>query len=536
MLKQSIDILLIEDNPGHVELIRRCLVRGGLVHEFNSADCLAKALESLERRTFDVVLADLSLPDSSGLSTINRICQLAPKLPVIVFTSLNDEDTAAAALDCGAQDYIVKDAAAISWPRLRQAIHYAVQRQLVLNEKQELLSKLQQATQLLERKNRHLSRLYRTAHEFVDHVSHEFRTPLSIIKEYASLVRDGIVGTVGPEQVRLLNVIDDRSDDLNTMVDDMLDVSKLKSGLLAAWRKPCSVEEIVHHVWPALERKALTRAVVLEKQLAEDLPTVYCDPEKAGRVIVNLVVNAIKFTRQSGLVRLSATALSERPEVTIAVSDDGPGIQQEHLKKIFRRFAQLNNHVRSSTKGFGLGLSIAKELTTLNLGEMSVESQLGTGSTFRFTIPCAVPREVVARYLNRMSVRQKAQCSASILVASIDPGFDDPLVRDMDRFLNYLLRRHDLLFRLGSGRWLFVVGVGSLELQSFIGRARQVREETNRNRPRAPLPEIRFHVDGTWPVDSQDEILARVDEFCHGAAASSDLLFPASTREKAVYV
>ena len=176
-------------------------------------------------------------------------------MPVLVLTSLDDEDTAVAALDCGAQDYIVKDSEGITWARLRQAIHYAVQRQAIRNEKQELLCQLQDATQLLEKKNRHLAKLYRTAQEFVDHVSHEFRTPLSIIKEYASLVRDGVVGSVNGDQWRLLNVIDDRSDDLNIMVDDMLDISKLKAGLLSAWRKTCTIDEIVQHVMPALERQ-----------------------------------------------------------------------------------------------------------------------------------------------------------------------------------------------------------------------------------------------------------------------------------------
>ena len=109
-------------------------------------------------------------------------------------------------------------------------------------------------------------------------------------------------------------------------------------------------------------------------------------------------------------------------EVVVGVSDNGPGIDKKHLAKIFRRFSQLDNNVRTSTKGFGLGLSIAKELTTINLGAMRVESEPGRGSTFSFTVPYAIPREVVSRYLARRSARPTVSACVSILVASVDPS------------------------------------------------------------------------------------------------------------------
>lgn len=533
MLKEPVDILLIEDNPGHMELVRRCLARSGMNHTFHCATRLDGALALLAERQFGVVLSDLSLPDSSGLATVHRICEQAPTVPVIVLTSLDNEDTAVSALDCGAQDYLVKDADGITWPRLRQAIHYSVQRQLMRNEKHELLCQLQEATQLLERKNRHLARLYRTAQEFVDHVSHEFRTPLSIIKEYASLVRDGIVGDVNGEQWRLLNVIDDRSDDLNTMVDDMLDISKLKAGLLSGWRKPCTIHEIVQHVLPALERKAGTRGVTFENDIPAGLPTVYCDAEKAGRVIINLATNAIKFAGEPGLVRIWARAQPEAGEVVVGVSDNGSGIDKKHLAKIFRRFSQLDNNVRTSTKGFGLGLSIAKELTTINLGAMSVQSELGRGSTFSFTIPFAIPREVVSRYLTRLPARSGHPTPVSVLIASLPDSADESMARDVGRFLNYLLRRHDLLFRMDVSRWLLVLAVPAVELPALIERIDAMRVDANRNRPRAPLPTLAFHHDGTWASDgAPQDILARVEHWCPAAASAVVPCLPISCQNE----
>jgi signal transduction histidine kinase len=515
MVKGPVNVLVIEDNPGHLDLMRRCLSRSGIQHSFQSATSLAEALALLHKTQFDVILSDLSLPDSSGLATIDCIREQSPAVPVVVVTSLDDEDVAVAALDRGAQDYVVKDVAGLSWARVRQVIHFAVQRQLMMNEKQGLLSQVQEATRQLERKNRRLSRLYRMAQEFVDHASHEFRTPLSIIKEYASLLRDGVVGQVNSDQSRLLNVIDDRSDDLNTMVDDLLDVSKLKSGLLAAWRRPCAVDEIIQHVLPALERKAITRKVVLETDIAADLPVVYCDAEKAGRVLVNLVVNAIKFAKEPGHVRLWVRAQPDKCEVVVRVTDNGIGISERDLEKIFKRFSQLNNKVQASTKGFGLGLSIAKELTTLNLGSMSVESQPGVGSTFQFTLPCAIPCEVVSRYLERMSGTSGDKSPVTIVTATVPDDTAESLALDVDRFLNYLLRRHDLLFRIETGRWLLVLGTPAIELEKFSRRVERLRAEANHNRPRSPLPEIAFQADGTWsPEAGREEILSLVQQTC----------------------
>jgi signal transduction histidine kinase len=157
----------------------------------------------------------------------------------------------------------------------------------------------------LETKYQRLARLYRTAHQFVDNVSHEFRTPLTVIKEYVSLIREGIVGPVSDEQSKMLHVVEDRADDLNTMVDDMLDVSKLESGLLGVYRQECDIAQVLRHVRPALERKAVVKGVELQWDIEPGLPSIYCDPEKAGRVLINLSINAIKFCGQPGHVRIS---------------------------------------------------------------------------------------------------------------------------------------------------------------------------------------------------------------------------------------
>jgi signal transduction histidine kinase len=361
---------------------------------------------------------------------------------------------------------------------------------------------LDEAYALLQKKNRRLANLSRTANEFVDNVSHEFRTPLTVIKEYASLVRDGLAGAVSDEQKRMLTVVEDRADDLNTMVDNMLDVSKLKSGLLGICRKNCQVEEILDRVRLGLERKAAVKDVELKFEVDPLLPVVFCDPEKAGRVLINLATNAIKFCGRPGHVWLSCHREADGTGVKLGVRDDGNGIDPENQQAIFRRFKQLGASIRSNTKGFGLGLSIAKQLIELNLGEIAIESQVGQGSTFSFTLPPADPREVLRRYLKWIDRRRNGSSQLVLLQAEIDESTSVTLADDGNLFLNHLLCSTDLLIRNRPTQWLVVLPVAEIEIADFRKRVEKEIREANRNRIREPLPEIRLKVLGAWCVGS----------------------------------
>jgi signal transduction histidine kinase len=373
------------------------------------------------------------------------------------------------------------------------------------------VKQLAEAQSLLKKKNRRLKKLCRTAQEFVDNVSHEFRTPLTVIKEYASLVKDGLVGAVSEEQKQMLTVVEDRADDMNTMVDDMLTVSALEAGLLAVYRKNCRVSDIIAHVRPALERKAAVKGVKLEFDVDPLLPAVFCDPEKAGRVVINLTTNAIKFCGQPGRVRLTCRPEPDGTGAILIVSDNGNGISAENRQAIFLRFKQLGESIRSSTKGFGIGLNIAKELVELNLGSISVESTIGCGSTFSFTLPPADPAEVLRRYLTRIERVANGLSQVALVQADVDESESDVVADGADAFLNCLLHSADLLFRVGPARWLVVLPIAESEIAAFRERFEKEVGAENRNRFGEPLPHISLNVLGCWHVtDNLDEILNRL--------------------------
>lgn len=359
---------------------------------------------------------------------------------------------------------------------------------------EQLLEKVRANERLLARKNKHLARLNRTAHRFVDNVSHEFRTPLTVIMEYVSIVRDGLVGDLNEKQLQLLDVSVDRADDLNNMVNDMLDVSRLGAGILGLNRCSCRMEKIVEHVRPNLERKAAIKHVTIEIDIDAALPAVYCDPEKIGRVLINLAVNAIKFSGPPGHVRIHVGVDPLAPQVVTSISDTGPGIDSQRLGELFKRFKQLGAESSGSTKGFGLGLNIAKDLVGLNFGEIRVESQVGVGSTFSFTVPIDDPLEVTRRYLGQA---KKGLSGLSLMEARLDASIENAVADDVDAFLNRLLRRHDILFRATPRRWVMLLSASEAEVTLFLARSQQVLVNTNRNRPYGPLPELMWSRIGT---------------------------------------
>ena len=517
MKEDTTRILLIEDDPGHSHLIQQALKKASSKYHVGSVESIVDAVTYLKSEEVDAVITDLSLPDGTGLDSVRMIREQHATVPILVLTMLDDSCTESAALEHGAQDYLPKNQATPEV--LRRAIQHAIQRQQCVAQTCELLEKLnakgvqlERQKQLLRRKNRRLKRLYDTAQRFVDNVSHEFRTPLTVIQDYVSLVREGACGDVNAEQARMLEVAAVRVNDLNTMVDDMLDISKLEAGMLGAWRRRCRLSDVAESVAPALRQKAAVREVAFTIDLADDLPEVYCDAEKVGRVIINLVVNSIKFCGDDAHVRVWARANYPSGEVVVSVEDNGQGIPPDDLERIFQRFKQLGSNIRQSTKGFGLGLNIAQELTAINLGEMRVQSEPGHGSTFSFSVPLAEPHEVVRRYLDQIRTSKRALPLVSLITVRADESTPAGDSDDVELYLTGLLRQNDLMWRIDARRWLIVVATNACEANRFLERLEEGLKNMRGLRPAGPLPRLQVALDGTWhAADESEAILTHLE-------------------------
>lgn len=369
---------------------------------------------------------------------------------------------------------------------------------------------LKRANKSLEEKNRRLAELYQTAYRFVDNVSHEFRTPLTVIKEFASIIRDGLVGPVNGEQSNYLEIVVGRVDDLATMVDDMLDISRLEAGVLGMCRKRERVATIVENVRPVLQRKAATSSVPLQIHMEDDLPMVFCDPEKMERVLINLVVNALKFTPATGRVELWVRHDASSERVVFGVTDTGSGIAREHLDAIFCRFKQFGGDVRAGTNGVGLGLNIARELVQLNYGEINVESELGKGSTFSFSIPIADYMGVARLCLERTRQLAEYEPFVSLIQLKMSPDGEDEKI---DQFLQHLIRCEDVLFHTSREEWVLIAVADAQQAEQTILRINRAIAEASRNQIAQPLPTIEVEYLGSWrAVDQGEECLSELRE------------------------
>jgi PAS domain S-box-containing protein len=316
-------------------------------------------------------------------------------------------------------------------------------------EKQELLN----LNDLLARQNRRLEEMTDRAHRFVDDVSHEFRTPLTVIKEYTSIIADGLGGPVSDMQQDWLQVIDVATVDLNQMVEDFLDSSKLRAGRLRVDRRSVSVMSVLAGVQKMIARKAAARQINVLQHVEPGLPPVFADEEKLRRVVMNLLTNAIKFSPEGGSVLIGARA-SALGDVEFSVVDHGPGLAPADLKLLFERFRQLPNALSPSVKGFGLGLNIARQLVWLNLGTISVESEPGKGAIFSFTVPAMRMETVIDRFFERLAEREEVPSLVGLLCVTRESGS----VEELRRLVVASTRPTDIAVESANGRSIVVFG------------------------------------------------------------------------------
>ncbi len=231
-----------------------------------------------------------------------------------------------------------------------------------------------------------LKQLENTRQEFVANVSHELRTPLSMIKGYVETLINGAKDDPNVA-TRFLQTIEKHADRLTYLIEDLLTISRLESGQVVMNLQKVELRPVAGEVINDLQSRARDKQVVLENQVADDI-VVRADADRIQQVLFNLVDNAIKYGRLEGQVWLNARLAEER-FVEVSVRDNGPGIPPDSLERVFERFYRVDKARSREQGGTGLGLSIVKHIIQSHGGEVWVESQLGQGTTFCFTLPLA---------------------------------------------------------------------------------------------------------------------------------------------------
>ncbi|MEZ6244070.1 MAG: ATP-binding protein [Phycisphaerales bacterium] len=352
------------------------------------------ALASLPVHGRIVVILDYFLRNSTAADWLSDFVQSGAG-PVLVTTSCGDEQVAATVFRKGASDYIIKDKAFENVDYLGYAVREGLRRFQLVQSNRMLSERLKRTNRDLAEKNDQLERATESAHAFVEDVAHDLRTPLAVIKEFASIIADEVSGPVTDEQTKHLAYIDTAVDDLAAMVDDFLDSAKLRARMLSVNRKKLAAPLVVEHVRPILQRRATGRGVELLIEADGDIPEVFVDLSKASRVLVNLTANAVKFSPRGGKVKIQVGRDGDG-NCRFSVSDEGRGIAEAELCTIFERFRQAEVRQGGRIEGFGLGLAISVQMAAMNFGRLEVKSQVGKGSTFTLVLPPA-DRDGLAR-------------------------------------------------------------------------------------------------------------------------------------------
>ncbi len=229
-----------------------------------------------------------------------------------------------------------------------------------------------------------LKELERVRQDFVANVSHELRTPLSTIKGYAETLLDGAL----KEEVAFsfVQVIKKHADRLTKIVEDLLMLSKIESGEFLMHREPLSLAEVIDDVLELIQGAADKKKVTMVKDHLSESLLVEADRKDLEQILINLLDNAIKYNREGGRVLISV-ARKGTQEVEVSIQDNGIGIPKEDLPRLFERFYRVDKGRSKELGGTGLGLSIVKHLVHAHGGRVWVESRLGEGSTFYFTLP-----------------------------------------------------------------------------------------------------------------------------------------------------
>jgi signal transduction histidine kinase len=361
-------LLVVDDEPMNRDVLSRRLTRQG--HQVTMASNGQEALRLMRESAFDVVLLDIMMPDMDGYEVLGHIKtdHRLQHIPVIMISALHEVQSVVRCIEAGADDYLPKP---FNPTLLRARIGACLEKKRSHDREATLFAQLEANYQRLQE-------LEKLRDDMRNMIVHDLRSPLT-----AAIVGMEMVGSQGPlneSQRDMMAIAVDGGKTLVAMINDLLDVEKMEAGVTGLQFDELSAEALVTGAMAQVAFLAEQAETELVMDVAPGMRPFRADENKLSRTLVNLIANAIKFT-SAGTVTI--TASQDADQVCFAVRDTGEGIPADAFERIFEKFGQLDGR----KVGTGLGLAFCKLAVEAHGGKIQVESTLGEGSTFSFTIP-----------------------------------------------------------------------------------------------------------------------------------------------------
>ena len=369
-------LLLVEDSRTAVKMVEGLLAeeeeKRDIRFDLSIAGSLGEAEAALSYGAFDLILLDLTLPDSHGLHTVEAIVEVAPRTPVVVLTSTADEQLGLQALKRGAQDFLVKDETYRKV--LVRSVRYAYLRNEAEREVREARDMAEFATN--------------SKSSFIANLSHELRTPLNAIMGFSDIMRSRLFGPLPDRYGEYAELIHESGRHLLDLINDVLDMSKIEAERFELSREAFDGREAVNAVLRLMRGQADRAGVQLRGVLPREPLEIDADRRALKQIALNLVSNALKFTPRNGAVTVGLQAVGGMMELVVA--DTGMGMSPEDLARVGRPYEQAGDAERRAA-GTGLGLSLVRSFAELHGGEMILESAVGEGTTVTVRLPVLLP-------------------------------------------------------------------------------------------------------------------------------------------------
>jgi signal transduction histidine kinase len=369
-LKVQLRALLIEDNQLDSELILRSLRSNGYEVASVVVQDEAAFTKALHAHHPEIVLADYNLPTWKGMEAVAVLHREGLDVPLILVSGALGDVTAVDCIKRGATDYVLKDGLARLPEAIRRALEEKATRQLRL-----------QAERDLARKNVELERSNADLEQFAYVASHDLQEPLRMVTAYTQLLAERYQGKLDADADKFIGYASEGAQRMQVLIQDLLAFSRVGRNVA---RREVECNSMMLEILQTLSSSIQESGAAIT---AGALPTLWGDRTQLAQIFQNLIGNAIKFRKQEEPLVISVSAEKNDLEWRFKVTDNGIGIAPEHLENVFVVFQRL--HARTEYPGNGIGLAICKKIVERSGGKIWVESEVGHGSSFIFTLPLA---------------------------------------------------------------------------------------------------------------------------------------------------